>query len=113
MSIICRKVSTGKKNYMQNYYFLFAQNTKNSEKGKHCAGEVRSQKMLPFKGTVHSQDQKYIFVLLPIPKAIYPSKLFWCELPSFGDSGNRDFCLFSNIMEVNGALIVVLTAPKY
>ena len=34
--------------------------------------------------------------------------MFWCELPSFGDIGCRDFCLFSNIMGVNGALIVVV-----
>ena len=28
--------------------------------------------------------------------AIYQSRLFWCELPSFGDTGRRDFCLLSN-----------------
>ena len=44
--------------------------------------------------------------------AIYQSKLFWCELPSFGDIGRRDVCLFSNIMGLNGALNVVLTVPK-
>ena len=39
--------------------------------------------------------------------AIYSSRLFWCGLSSFGDSDHRDFCLLSNIMEWNGALIVV------
>ena len=34
------------------------------------------------------------------------------QLPSSGDISRRDFCLFSNIMGVNGALNVVLTAPK-
>ena len=31
---------------------------------------------------------------------------------SFGDIGRRDFCLLSNIMALNGALNVVLTAPE-
>ena len=35
--------------------------------------------------------------------ATYQSRLFWCELSSFGDIGRRDFCLLSNIMGVNGA----------
>ena len=30
----------------------------------------------------------------------------------FGDISRRDFCLLSNIMGLNGALNVVLTAPK-
>ena len=34
--------------------------------------------------------------------AIYQSKLFWCELSSFGDISRRDFCLLSNIMGLNG-----------
>ena len=44
--------------------------------------------------------------------ATYPSIFFWCELHSFGDTGRRDFCLLSSIMGLNGALLVVLTAPK-
>ena len=44
--------------------------------------------------------------------AIYQSELFWFELPIFGDISRRDLCLFSNIMGLNGALNVVLTAPK-
>ena len=35
-----------------------------------------------------------------------------CELSSFGDIDRRDFYLLSNIMGLNGALNVVLTAPK-
>ena len=35
--------------------------------------------------------------------AVYQSKLFWCELSNFGDISSRDFCLLSNIMELNGA----------
>ena len=41
------------------------------------------------------------------------SVLFWCELSSFEDIGRRDFRLLSSIMGLNGALDVVLTAPKY
>ena len=44
--------------------------------------------------------------------AIYQSRSFWCELPSFGGISCRDFCLLSNIMGLNGALNVVLTVPK-
>ena len=42
-------------------------------------------------------------------RAIYQSRLFWCELPSFGNIIRRDFCLLSN---TSVALNVVLTAPK-
>ena len=56
-----------------------------------------------FKGTVHP---KFISFLLPV--------VLFISLDSFGfgDIGRRDFCLLSNIMGLNGALNVVLTAPK-
>ncbi|MDG2590005.1 hypothetical protein P7M45_23995, partial [Vibrio parahaemolyticus] len=38
--------------------------------------------------------------------AIYQSRLIWCELPSVGDIGHRDVCLFSIKMELDG------TQPK-
>lgn len=39
-------------------------------------------------------------LILPLScGSIYPSRLFWCELPSFGC---REFCLFSNTMELDG-----------
>ena len=37
-------------------------------------------------------------------RAIYQSRLFWCELSCFGDIDCKDFCLFSNIIGLNGAL---------
>ena len=43
---------------------------------------------------------------------IHQSKLFWCELPSFRDIGHRDFCLFSSIMGLHGALNVLVTDTK-
>ena len=58
------------------------------------------------KGTVH------IHISPLTCSAIYQSRLFWCELPSFGDIGRRDFCLFSKIMGLNGALNVGLAVPK-
>ena len=62
------------------------------------------------KGQFSPKSKIHIFSLTFT--AIHQSKLFWCELPSFGDIGRRDFCLLSNIMGLNGALNVVLTAPK-
>ena len=43
------------------------------------------------------QNQIYIFIPLTC-SAFYQSKLFWCELPGFGDIGRS-----SNIMRLNGA----------
>lgn len=39
---------------------------------------------------------------------IHQSRLFERELPSFGDIVGGDICLLSNIMELNGTLLVVL-----
>ena len=58
------------------------------------------------KGQFTPKSKMHIFPLTY--RAIYQTKLFWCELPSFGDVG----CLFSNIMKLNGALNVMLTVPK-
>ena len=55
------------------------------------------------KGTVHSKIKNIYFSSDVCD--IFRYKLFWCELSSFGD-----ICLFSNIMGLNGALNVVLTA---
>lgn len=40
--------------------------------------------------------------------AIYPFKLFWCALPSFGDIGQRDVCLLASVIELDGTGVVVL-----
>ena len=61
----------------------------------------------PFKGTVHNKIKNTLFLLHLV---LFISCL---ELSNFGDIGRRDFCLLSNIMGLNGALNVVLTAPKY
>lgn len=37
-----------------------------------------------------------------------PSRLFRCQLHSFGDIGQRDVCLLSNIIELEGTGIMVL-----
>ena len=50
-------------------------------------------------GTVHPKIKNTDFSSCSV---IYQSRLFWCELPSFGDIGHRDF-------RVHGALNV---APK-
>ena len=39
---------------------------------------------------------------------IYQSRLFWCELYSFGDISRRDFCLRSNIIGLNSALCILI-----
>lgn len=41
--------------------------------------------------------------------AIYPSRLFWSELLSFG---HRNACILSNTKELDVAQLVVLNAPK-
>ena len=58
------------------------------------------------KGTVHPKIKNTLFFLTC--SAVYQSKLFRYELSSFGDIDCREFCLLSNIMEINGALNVVL-----
>lgn len=37
---------------------------------------------------------------------------FWCELLSFGDIGCRDFCLLSNIMELDCTFLVLNATIK-
>ena len=41
------------------------------------------------------------------------SRLFWCELLSFGNSSSRDVCHLLNIVELDSTWLVVLTAPKH
>ena len=65
------------------------------------------------KGIVYPQINNAYFSFISLfCSAIYQSRWFWCELPSFGDIGRTDFCFFSNIMGLNGALHVVLTMPQ-
>ena len=52
------------------------------------------------KGQFTPKSEIHIFPLTC--RAIYQSRLFWCELSSFGDIGCRDFYLLSNIMGLNG-----------
>ena len=55
----------------------------------------------------------YFFLVFYLTcSAISQSRLFWCELPSFGEISCRDFCLLSDIMGLNGALNVVVTVPQ-
>lgn len=42
---------------------------------------------------------------------IYPSRLLWRELPSFGATGWRNVCFLSSIMELDGTWLMVLRAP--
>ena len=65
--------------------------------------------IIMFKGPVHPKSKIHVFPLTC--SAIYQSRMFWCELPSFEDIVCRDFCLLSNIMGLNGARNVVLTVP--
>ena len=68
-------------------------------------------KVYLLEGTIHSHIK--ITYHIPLTRgAIYQSRLFWYELPRFGDIGCRDFCLFSNIMGVIGAINVVLKVPQ-
>ena len=62
---------------------------------------------LKVKGTVHLKIKIHIF---PLTFIIYTS--FCSELSSFGDISRRYFSLLSNIIWVNGALLVALTVPK-
>ena len=39
---------------------------------------------------------------------MYPSRLFWCDLPSFGGIGFRGVCPLSSVMELDGMWLVVL-----
>ena len=52
------------------------------------------------------KNQKLLFLLHVL--VIHQSRLFEHELPSFGDIVGGDICLLSNIMELNGTLLVVL-----
>lgn len=52
--------------------------------------------------------QKYMFFLSPI----VPTRLFWCELLSFGDIICTDVCLPSSLMELDSTLHLVLKALK-
>ena len=63
----------------------------------HTAGPIS------LKGQFTPKSKIHIFPLFC--RAIYQSRLLWCELSSFGDIGRRDFCLLSNIMGLNGALM--------
>lgn len=40
-----------------------------------------------------------MLVLLHTRSAVYPQRLFWCELQSFADIRGRDVCLLSTIMQ--------------
>lgn len=54
-----------------------------------------------FKGTVHPKiKSKDIFPLTC--NSIYTSRLFWCELPSFGDIVRKDVCFLSILMKQRG-----------
>ena len=60
---------------------------------------------------VRTKETK-IHILTLTCGAVYQSRKFWWKLPSFGHIGCRDFCLLSDIMGLNVALLVVLTAPE-
>ena len=71
-----------------------------------CLRQLQASKVVPLiyngylpKGTVHSPPS-FLF-LLP---AIHQSRLFWCEVQSFGD-----FHLLSNVIELGGSWLVAPT----
>ena len=66
--------------------------------------------LLCLKGLFTPKSKIHIYPLTC--GAIYQSRLFWCELSSFGDIGRRDFCLPSNVMGSNVALNVHLENSK-
>lgn len=45
--------------------------------------------LMSLKGRVRQKSQMYIFTC----SAVHPSRLFWCEFPSFADIGYRNVCL--------------------
>ena len=55
------------------------------------------------KGPFAPKSNTHIFPLTC--NAIYPSRLFWCELSSFGYIDQRDVCFLSNVM-VLGTIFV-------
>ena len=52
-----------------------------------------------FKGQFTLKSKIHIFP--PTCRPFHQSRQLWCELPSFGDIGHRDFCLFSNIISAS------------
>lgn len=53
------------------------------------------------KGKFTPKSEVHIFPLTC--RAIYQSRLLWCELQSVGDNGRKDVRLLSNIMELEGS----------
>ena len=66
--------------------------------------------LLCLKGTVHPQQQKYLFFLTY--SGVYPFRLFWCALHTRVLEVCRDVCLLSTIMELIGTRLVALKAQK-
>ena len=65
------------------------------------------------KGIVHPKSMKTFFFFFVFPCSAFDlSRLFWCELPSFGDIGVRGVCLLLNITELDGTRLVVLKALR-
>lgn len=46
-------------------------------------------------------QQKHIFLASSV-KLLIHLDFFWCEMPSFGDSGNRFVCFLLNSVELDG-----------
>lgn len=75
-----------------------------------CCNSVQFNKSVwnYFKGTVRPKIKNTCFFSITCS----PSRLFWCELLSFGDIGHRDVCRLSKMMEVDSTFLVVLKALK-
>ena len=48
--------------------------------------------MYEFKGSVHPKIINILYIFHLTCSDIYQSKLFWCELPSFGDISRKKMC---------------------
>ena len=67
---------------------------------------------LNIKGTPTITPKSKIYIFLLSCSVIYSSRLFWCELPSFGNISRKDLYIFMNIMVLYGVQLAMLKAPK-
>lgn len=57
-----------------------------------------------FKWTIHPKVKNMFFLFLFFTcSAVYPSRLFWCDLPSSGDTCCKGVCLPSDIYMIFGS----------
>ena len=90
-------------------YYIFQKSTRVIT-GTHTQAVLKNKHNRPLKGEFIQKAKQHIFPLKC--SAIYPSRMFWCELQSFGDISQRDVCLLVIIIGLVGIRLVVLKAPK-